>query len=512
MAMQTIDIDLNRVEGDLEFQLDVEEGVVVDARCIGVMYRGFEQILIGRTPRDAVVITPRVCGICGTAHMYSGVLALEQIWQVPVPPNATRIRNLCLMAETIQSDLRQTFLMFTVDFCNPSYQKKAFFDEALTVFEPFKGKCHLEALEYSKKILEVVAIFGGQWPHSSYMLPGGVVTEPTTRRIIECTDLVDQLIRWYERSIIGCSLSHFLSLTTADDFFSWLEEKPEHSQSAIGYLTRISRELGLHEIGLGAPNMISYGAYCIPEQWLPPYTAPQHLVESGFYNAATQSIETLDHQKINEHVRHSWYYPYEGGLHPWQGETIPDYIPSSDRYTWTKAPRYEEKVTQTGPMAELLIGRNPLTTSLYSKENGNTWLRQFTRIYRVGENLLRMHKTLMDLAKYTNDPHYEHPPENSEVDGAGFGLIQAARGSLGHWIKIKNGVIEKYQIVTPTAWNASPKDSIGQRGHWEESVIGLPLQDPDNPLEIGHVVRSHDPCLVCTVHLLPTGKRITYGL
>lgn len=140
MSKQTLNIDLNRVEGDLEFELDVEQGVVVDARCKGIMYRGFEQLLIDRAPKDAIVLTPRVCGICGTAHMYCAVLALESIWNIEVPANATRIRNLCLMAENVQSDLRQSFLMFTPDFCNEKYANEPWFDEAKAALNLFMEK------------------------------------------------------------------------------------------------------------------------------------------------------------------------------------------------------------------------------------------------------------------------------------------------------------------------------------------------------------------------------------
>src|SRR5574343_449987 len=140
MSRITLDIDLNRIEGDLEFQLDMEDGVVVDARCIGTLYRGFEQLLIGRAPRDALVMTPRVCGICGTAHLYAATLALEQLAGITPPRHAVLIRNLCLMAENLQSDLRQTFLFFTPDFCNPVYAGHPLAGELATAFAPFKGQ------------------------------------------------------------------------------------------------------------------------------------------------------------------------------------------------------------------------------------------------------------------------------------------------------------------------------------------------------------------------------------
>ncbi len=167
MSRVTLDIDLNRVEGDLEFQVDLEGNRIVDARCIGTLYRGFEQLLIGRAPKDALVITPRVCGICGTAHLYTTVLALEHLGRIPVPPQATLIRNLCLMAENVQSDLRQTFLFFMPDFLHPRYAGHPLAGEIGAAFAPLKGRTVLGCLAASRKILEIVAIFGGQWPHSS---------------------------------------------------------------------------------------------------------------------------------------------------------------------------------------------------------------------------------------------------------------------------------------------------------------------------------------------------------
>jgi hydrogenase large subunit len=118
---------------------------------------------------------------------------------------------------------------------------------------------------------------------------------------------------------------------------------------------------------------------------------------------------------------------------------------------------------------------------------------------------------LEQLAMHMADPHFLNPSKDNESDGEGYGLIMAARGALGHWLKIKDGVIEKYQIVTPTAWNASPRDSEGRPGHWEQSLVGVTVQDPDDPVEIGHIIRSHDPCLVCTVHMLNSGKRVNFA-
>ncbi|BBL60379.1 nickel-dependent hydrogenase large subunit [Methylomonas koyamae] len=504
MARVELNLSLNRVEGDLEIAVVLEDGVVAEARTVGTLYRGFEQIMLGRAPRDSLVITPRVCGICGTAHLYSAVLALEQIWQVPVPPNAVRIRNLCLIAEGIQNDLRQTFLFFAPDFCNPRYRDQAWFAELTERFEPFRGSIYRQTLAQSRKAVEVVAQFGGQWPHSSYMLPGGVTIPPDLRRILACRAVLDDIQHWYEQVIVGAPLDEWLALDSADAYFEWLET-PAHADSALGLLSRCARSLGLHGMAAGTRHMLSFGAWCDPQQ------ASGRLLPGGFYDGDSATLSPFDQQLVNEHVRHSWFRPYPGGRHPLNGETVPDFQPNSDRYTWAKAPRYGDKAVQTGPLAELLIGGDALIRSLHAAEGGNAWLRQFARVRRIAYELAGARRMLEELAADIGQPHILNPAKSAEIDGEGFGLIMAARGALGHWLKIEDGVIAQYQIVTPTAWNASPRDSNGLPGHWEQSLVGVAVQDPDDPIEIGHIIRSHDPCLVCTVHMLDSGKKLRFA-
>lgn len=506
MVRKTLDIDLNRVEGDLEFQLDVEDGVVVDARCVGTLYRGFEQILIGRVPTDALVITPRVCGICGTAHLYAGVLALEQLGRIVPPEHAVLIRNLCLMTESVQSDLRQTFLFFTPDLCHPRYQDQPLAEAVNGAFAPMQGSAVRSVLEVTRKLLGIVAIFGGQWPHSTYMLPGGVTTPATPKRLLDVDDILSQTIAWVERDLLGMSLDHWLAIESASEFFSQLEKQSGY----MSLFTFMARDIGLHQGGAGSVQFLSYGVGI--EAAGQPGETPATQWRKGVFNGDAGQVEALEQSLINEHVRHSWYLPYTGGKHPWQGETIPDLVRGGDRYTWAKAPRYGDRVAQTGPLAELLVDGDPLLTDLFRREGDNTWLRQFARLRRAAKLLQAMRETVQRLQSVMQQPHFVDPNIQHWPDGESYGLVEAARGALGHWIRVKDGLIEKYQIVTPTAWNASPKDSAGQRGHWEQSVIGVRLQDEQDPIEIGHIVRSHDPCLVCTVHFVAQGTKVAYGV
>ena len=198
------------------------------------------------------------------------------------------------------------------------------------------------------------------------------------------------------------------------------------------------------------------------------------------------------------------------GTHPSQSETRPKYDPSGEAYSFAKATRYKDRVVQLGPLSDMVIARDPLITSFFEAEGPNTWLRQFARFHRPVAVLQKMRRTVTDLINNLGEPTFIKSEPKADADGYGF--INAARGSLGHWVRIKDGKIANYQVITPTTWNGSPRDSHGRRGHWEESFIGLEISDLDNPVELCHVIRSHDACLVCTVHFVETGKKRTFQI
>jgi len=497
----SVTIPLNRVEGDLEVRADIEDGVVTDARCIGTMYRGFERILVGRGALDGLVITPRICGICGTAHLTAAVRALESIGGLDPPPDAARIRNVALMTEHIQSDIRQGFLMFAADFTNPAYADHEMFDEMVRRFQPFKGKTVVEVIHETKKVLEIVAIIGGQWPHSSYMVPGGIAAVPSASSLIQCKLILRQYRLWYERRILGCRVERLLDLKSRADLDSWLEERDEHRQSDLGTFLRFARAVGIDRLGKGHDTYISYGSLRLPETTRIRSADGRHLVPAGF--AIGNTVHPFAQRKVEEHVAHSWFVDYEGGKHPSQGETRP-YASGqeSNKYSWAKAPRYDERPAETGPLAELVVARSPLFADMVGKEGGNALVRQLARLLRPCQLIPAMETWLSE----TDADGQFYIPPGEITDNEGLGLTEAARGALGHWVRLRDGKIEHYQIITPTAWNASPRDSNGVRGPMEEALVGTKVNDIDNPVEIGHVVRSFDPCLVCTVHVVGRGR------
>jgi len=502
----TLNVPLNRVEGDLELRVEVEDGRVVDAWSSGIMYRGFEQILVGRAALDGLVIMPRDRGISGTSLLTSTSRALDMIADVTPPPNAVRVRNVSLMAEHLQSDMRQTFLMFTADFANSAYKACPFFEEAVRRYEPFKGETVLEVIKSTKHILEIIAIIGGQWPHSSYMVPGGIVAVPGQADLLQCRLLLKDFRTWYEHRILGCTLERWAEVRSAHDLEKWIEEHDAHRNSDLGFFLRCAREIGLETLGRGYGNYLSYGSLDLPEDTVikslnmrQPESAT--YLPAGF--AQGMQVDPFDQEKVAEHVRYSWFSDYDGGKHPFEGETRP-YASGheSDKYSWAKAPRYDGLPAETGPLAEMIIAGNPLFLDLIRENGPSVLTRQLARLVKTAALIPAMETWLMETTG--EGDFYRSPGEITE--GVGFGLTEGARGALGHWVRIEDGMIQHYQIITPTSWNASPRDSSEIRGPWEEALIGTPVEDLENPIELGHIVRSFDACLVCTVHAI-TCKR-----
>ncbi len=498
MTRRTIEVDLNRVEGDLAIEVDVEDGRVVDARCVGTLFRGIEQILVGRAAFDALVIAPRVCGICSTAHLYAAALALEDAWQVEVPPLATLVRDLGLMTEAVQSDLRQSFLFFTVDFVHPRYAGADLADAMREAFAPFTGRMHLETIAQTRKLLEVLALYGGQWPHSSWIVPGGITGRPDALKRVAAESILDAVTRWFEAEVIGGPLDAWRALATEPELDAWLDARPA---SALALLTRMCRHIGLDRSGTGSAGHLSYGGIFLAEPGGP---SGGCVLPPGVYGADGVAA-ALDPRAISEHVRYAWYADDVEARHPSQGITVPNCPGLGDRYSWVKAPRYAGAAMQTGALSELAVAADPLIRALLARGGDTTWLRQFARLRRVALHLGEMRRQLGRIGAAGNGAFINPVRPDHAADGDGEGKIEAARGALGHWVSIRGGRIERYQIVSPTTWNASPRDATGQRGHWEQTLVGVAVADPDDAIEVGHIVRSHDPCFVCAVHVADIG-------
>ncbi len=501
MSEKTVlQLPVNRVEGDLDLKVELADRRVADAWCSGTMFRGFEQILSGRGALDGLVITPRVCGICGTAHLTAASKALDAISGAAVPDNGVRLRNVALMVEHIQSDVRHGFLNFMSDFANAAYRKHPLFEEAVRRYEPFRGETTVETVRETKNVLEIVAILGGQWPHSSYMVPGGVVSVPGQSDLLQCLHLLRQYRRWYEKRVLGCEIACWNAIQNASDLYAWLMEKEEYRESEIGFFLRFAEKAGLDAMGKGHGNFISFGSFDLPlqTQVKAGKDGARLLVPAGFARGTT--VEEFDAEKIAEDVSHSWFRDLRGSRHPFDGQTHP-YASGWEgaKYSWAKAPRYDRAPAETGPLAEAVIAELPLFVDLVRRSGPNVLIRELARLSRPARLLEALEIWLREML--AGDGEYYTTPEEI-AEGAGAGLTQAARGALGHWVKIEDRKIVHYQMITPTGWHASPRDDGGVRGVMEEALVGTPVKDDQNPIEIGHVIRSFDACLVCTVHSL----------
>lgn len=493
----TCNIPLNRVEGDLEIKVTLTDGIVTEARSSGTMFRGFERILVGRGAMDSLVITPRICGICSITHLTAAAKALDQVAGVVPPANAVRLRNAALLAETIQSDVRQSLLMYMVDLPHVSHACFPWHSTAMQRYSALRGERCIEAVRETKGLLEIIAIIGGQWPHTSFMVPGGVVYSPPKTNLRKAIHLLDTFQRWYEARVLGCSVECWLTVNSAGALQTWLEEDENHANSDTGFLITASRDLGLDRLGVGHGRFLSFGSLEIPD--LSSVRGVQGLaVAQGVAEAA--GVRPFDPDKIEEHAKSSWYADPQG-RHPAMGDTTP--IPSGEegeKYSWCKAPRYDGLPAETGPLAERLVANDPLFKELTWASGPNALVRQLARITRPAHAFALLRTWLEELVYHHGEPVYL-PPAPIQ-DGEGVGLLQAARGALGHWVRVQDGRISHYQIIAPTTWNGSPRDNQGIRGPWEEALIGVPVADAADPVLAGMVIRSFDPCLVCSIHVV----------
>ncbi|SMC56269.1 hydrogenase large subunit [Desulfocicer vacuolatum DSM 3385] len=507
-----LNIPVNRVEGDLEVRVDVVDHRIDNAWSAGTMFRGFESMMVGRGPLDGLVITPRICGICSLTHLSAAVTALDSITGITPPDNAIRLRNIALIAETIQSDMRQAILMYMADFTNAqAYRHHPLFKEAVDRYQMLKGTSVLEVIRKTKRLIEVIAIIGGQWPHTSFMVPGGVTSIPDTAKLMQCRLIIEQFKEWFESRVLGCTMERWQAVSSFKDLENWLGESPCHRNSEVGFFLRFAWKAGLDTFGRGTDNYISFGNFpfprhtgVVPLNQINDKDEPgkrQNLVLTAPGFATGITPRPLDPTKITEDVSAAWFEQEKTTLHPFDGITRPYASGSSgEKYSWVKAPRYNSVPAETGPLAEMIMDKVPLFHDMIQQKGASALIRQLARMVRPASLLPAMGTWLNELMTHRDAPFYTSV--KSIPDGEGAGMVQAPRGALGHWVKIKNRKISHYQIITPTAWNGSPRDKNKHPGPWEKALKGVALKNLENPVEAGHVIRSFDPCMVCAVHTL----------
>jgi len=566
MARTKVVVDpITRIEGHLRIEVQAENQKIADAWASSTQFRGIELIMQGRDPRDAWAFTQRICGVCTVVHAVASLRAVEDALDIHIPPNANTIRNLVHGMQYVQDHVIHFYHLHALDWvdvvsalsANPAgtariarslspwpNNSETYFAEVQNRVQKFVasgqlgiftngywghpayklppevnllGVAHyLEALDWQRDVIRLHTIFGGKNPHPNFVVGGmasainldGTATI-NAARLSEIHDMITRA-RAFVEQVYWPDL-----LAIAGFYKDWAA------------------------IGGGTGNYLTAGEF--PEDDVRNYDSlyfPRGVIVGKNLN----EVLPYDQEKVKEYIAHSWY-EYSGGndvgLHPYEGETKAkytgpptpwEYLQDEDKYTWMKAPRYDEMPMEVGPLARMLVayasghegvrglagealGRLGVGPAALFSTLGRTAARGIETVL-LARKLEEWYGNLVtrikagDTATFTKD---KWEPSTWPATAQGYGYLDAPRGALGHWVQIEDGKISRYQCVVPSTWNCSPRDPQGQPGPYEAALMdNHPLADPARPLEILRTIHSFDPCMACGVHVLDaTGKVVT---
>jgi hydrogenase large subunit len=559
MADRIVVDPVTRIEGHLRIEAEIKDGIIVDAYSSSTMVRGIEEIVKGRDPRDVWAFVQRTCGVCTTVHALTSVRAVEDALGIAVPPNAEMVRNIMEGALYMHDHTVHFYHLHALDWVDvvnalsADPQKTSELAQSISswpksspgYFSDIKKRItkfvesgqlgifangywghpqmklpaevnlmavahYLEALEWQKEIVKVHTIFGGKNPHPNYLVGGmacAINTENPGGINAERLAMVKSLLEEGKRFIEQVYIPDLLAI--ASFYKDW------------------------GAIGKGFGNYMSYGDF--PTNGYADqsnFKFPQGII----LNRDLSKVVDVNHrssEEIEEFVNNSWYDNYaEGkdtGRHPWEGETNIKYsgpkppyehLNVDEKYSFIKTPRWKGMPMEVGPLARILVGYargnkeiqeavnaalgylNVPVDALFSTL-GRTAARGI-ETQLVANWTMEFYDTLIRNIKngderMANTENWE--PSTWPAEAKGVGYMEAPRGALAHWIRIKDGKTANYQQVVPSTWNASPRDPKGVRSAYESCLIGTPVADPELPLEIIRTIHSFDPCIACAVHL-----------
>lgn len=464
----------NRVEGDLEVHLDVAEGTVRSARVNAPLYRGFERMLEGKDPRDALTITPRICGICSISQSAAAARALADAMGLSPSPQGVLVTQLIHAVENVSDHLTHFNLFFMPDFTRPAYAARAWHARALARFTAMEGGAQRAAVAARTELMHILGMLAGKWPHTMAIQPGGVTRAPDARDKVRLATHLRAFRRYLETVVFGAPVEEFAALDSIEALKRW-------SGGDAGLFLEIAEDTGLAALGRGAGRYLSFGAYPLAEG---------HGFRPGVWDGKARP---LDIGAIVEDVSHAWMLGPPA--HPLAGLTLPDEEMRADAYSWCKAPRLAGLPMETGALARQTVDGHPLARDL--AREGGVRARVAARLLEIARIQLLMEDIVAAIAPEARFMISGSLPKQA----TGVGLVEAARGALGHWLRIERRRITGYQIIAPTTWNFSPRDAAGIPGPLEAALEGTPvLPGETTPVAVQHVVRSFDPCMVCTVH------------
>jgi len=559
MSKRIVVDPVTRIEGHLRIDVEVDGGKVTKAWSSGQMWRGIETILKGRDPREAWLFTQRFCGVCTTVHALASVRAVENAVNLEIPKNAQYIRNLILAAHAMHDHIVHFFHLSALDWVDVvsalkadpkataklaqslsdwprnSVQEFTAVKEKLAGFVD-KGQLgifangywghaamklppevnllavshYLQALDYQRTANQVVAILGSKTPNIQNLAVGGVA------------------------NAINLDNQSTLNMNTLYKIKDLLDEMGAFIRDV--YLTDVCA------IGAMYPEWLGYGAgvtnyLAVPDMPLDGAGTQFDLPGGTIMNGDLSTIKPITtfqdeyfEKNVTESIAHSWY---EGGddLHPYQGETNPNYTDFQDegKYSWVKSPRFQDEVMQVGPLAQVLVGFQQghaptvkwaswalekasavagmkITPAMLHSTLGRHAARA-VRTAVISELALKHWGLLVENIASGDLEIFRRPEFVGHQEG--FGFHEAPRGTLSHFVVIDDGKITNYQAVVPSTWNAGPRDGKNRPGPYESSLVGNPIADPERPLEVLRTIHSFDPCLACAVHAFdPDGKEL----
>lgn len=452
---------VTRLSGFLELDVTVEDNAVADAKTKGVMFRGFEQMMVGRSPFDAIYLTQRICGICSTAHSVASSTALEDALGVEVTEQGRYIRDIIHCCEFLQNHLRHFYQYSLPDFVKMPPEFPLFTSENHDYRIPKEindilATHYFESLNYSRLAHQMLAVLGGKAPHNHGIFVGGFTTPPDAEKIIHIKSILDKISNFIENKMIP-------------DTYTVAKYYPE-----------------LFQLGGGPGNLMSFGAFNNYKELGTLYTEPLVYIN--------RKTEAFDSKYIEEKIRYSWYKGNETSR-PFDEMQGPD-MDKEDAYTFVKAPRYKGVPMEVGPLARLWLSGE--------YRNGISAMDRTIARSLEAKKIADIMEVLID--QIIPDTHVQKKwllPDKAQ----GAGLVETTRGALGHWVKIENNLISFYQIITPSAWDFSASDE-SSKGTAELALMNTPLKDLENPVELGRILRSFDPCMSCATHVYRPGKEV----
>jgi hydrogenase large subunit len=469
----------NRVEGDLEIRLEIEDGRVRDAFVTAPLFRDFEHLMQGRPALDALVIAPRICGICSVSQSVAALSALADSAKLIMPPNGRHVINLMQALENAADHLVHFSLFFMPDFARDIYAGRSWFGAAQSRFKAQQGELGREATEARKQLFSAMGILAGKWPHSLALQPGGSTKPVDQAERMQLVQIVTEFRRFLEERLLGAGLEE---VAQAKDMAGL--------QSVAGCdlkrFLEIADDLDLWRLGRSGAALMSFGAY-------PDIDGGGHLFPAGVWKEG--SVGALAANAITEDASRSWLAGTTP-LHPAAGETEPD-ADKPEGYSWCKAARLHGLPAEVGALARQTMAGQPLVRSLFAAFGSSVGTRVVARLVELAALASRMEGWVRALAPA--QPFCLPFPEIESAEGVG--MVEAARGALGHWLAIERGRLSRYQVIAPTTWNFSPRDAAGLAGPVEAALQGTPIEPgAASPVAVQHVVRSFDPCMACTVH------------